>query len=200
MKYLLSITVMSVLIFSAGCSRADVETEKNTSEDTEMQTLTYTDIAFKTITGDDASLNDYKGKVVLIVNTASKCGFTPQYEGLEKLYEARKDDGFVILGFPANNFKNQEPGTNEEILNFCQRNYGVTFPMMAKISVAGDDIHPLYKYLTEQSDLPGEITWNFNKFLLDKEGRLVARYDSKVTPDDPELTAKIDELLTPVSR
>ncbi|MFW9770224.1 MAG: glutathione peroxidase, partial [Candidatus Thorarchaeota archaeon] len=137
----------------------------------------------------------FKGKVVLIVNTASKCGFTPQYEGLQELYEQKKDDGFVVIGFPANNFKSQEPGTNEEILNFCRTNYGVTFPMMAKISVKGEDIHPLYKYLTEDSPYPGEITWNFNKFLLDREGNVVARYDSKITLEDSKLLSKIDDLI-----
>ncbi len=160
-----------------------------------MQAIEYKTIEFNTITGKPSDLDQFKGKVVLIVNTASKCGFTPQYEGLEKLYEAKKDEGFVVIGFPANNFGQQEPGTNEEIQKFCQTKYNVTFPMMAKISVKGNDIHPLYRYLTEDSPFPGEITWNFNKFLLDRNGKVVARYDSKITPEDPKLLAKIDELL-----
>jgi len=160
-----------------------------------MPTTAYEQMHFNTITGEPDSLAAYKGKVVLIVNVASKCGFTPQYKGLEALYKAKKDKGFVILGFPANNFKSQEPGTDKEIQNFCSTTYDVTFPMMSKISVKGDDIHPLYKYLTQQSNLPGDITWNFNKFLLDRDGKLIARYESKVTPDDPALVARIDELL-----
>ncbi len=195
MKYLLSIIGATLLIFSAGCGEANMKTENGAKEDMEMQTTSYTNIPFKTITGDSASLNDYKGNVVLIVNVASKCGFTKQYEGLEKLYRNKKDKGFVVLGFPANNFANQEPGTNEEILDFCQTNFGVTFPMMAKISVVGEDMHPLYKYLTEDSNLPGEVKWNFNKFLLDRDGNLIARYESKVAPEDPQLIGKIDELL-----
>jgi glutathione peroxidase len=159
------------------------------------QVTDYRDIAFKTITGDQTSLAGFEGKVILIVNTASKCGFTKQYVGLEALYREKKDDGFVVIGFPANNFGNQEPGTNEEILNFCQGTFDVTFPMMAKIEVAGDNIHPLYKYLTEDSPFPGPITWNFNKFLLDREGNVVARYDSRVEPDDKELVGKIESLL-----
>jgi glutathione peroxidase len=128
------------------------------------------------------------------VNTASECGYTPQYEGLEKLYEKYKDKGLVIVGFPANNFGGQEPGTNEEIAKFCSSKFSVTFPMMAKVSVKGDDKHALFTYLTEQSPIPGEIGWNFNKFLLDKDGKLIARYPSKVEPLDPQLTSKIESL------
>jgi glutathione peroxidase len=155
----------------------------------------YLQIPFKTITGDTTNLAAYAGKVVLIVNTASKCGFTPQYAGLEKLYEQYRDSGLVIIGFPANNFLWQEPGTDKEIQTFCSTEYGVTFPMMSKISVKGKDQVPLYEYLTKRSPLPGEISWNFNKFLLDRSGNVVARYGSKTTPDDPELVGKIEELL-----
>jgi glutathione peroxidase len=133
--------------------------------------------------------------VILLVNVASKCGFTPQYAGLEKLYEQYKDRGFVILGFPANNFRRQEPGTDQEILTFCTVNYGVTFPMMSKISVKGKNQHRLYEYLSAKSPFPGVITWNFNKFLLDRSGNVVARYGSKTKPDDAELLAKIEELV-----
>jgi glutathione peroxidase len=167
----------------------------HTGEKTAMSTIDYLHIPFSTITGDTTNLNAFKGKVVLVVNVASKCGYTPQYAGLETLYRAKKDKGLVIIGFPANNFKEQEPGTNEEIMKFCQTTYDVTFPMMAKISVKGTDIHPLYAYLTKMSNLPGEIGWNFNKFLFDREGKLVARYDSPTKPDDPKMVAQIDSLL-----
>jgi glutathione peroxidase len=157
-------------------------------------TINYLDIPFKTITGEETSLEAFKGKVVLLVNVASECGFTPQYEGLEALYKKFKDSGLVVVGFPANNFGGQEPGTNEEILKFCTSKFDVTFPMMSKISVKGKDKHPLYVYLTEQSNLPGEIQWNFNKFLLDREGHVVARYPSQTTPQDKELVSKIESL------
>jgi len=160
-----------------------------------MQAVDYKTTEFTTITGEPVSLDDYKGKVVLLVNTASKCGFTKQYAGLEELYRDKQDDGFVVLGFPANDFGAQEPGSNDEIFNFCRATFDVSFPMMAKISVKGEDIHPLYRYLTEDSPYPGEITWNFNKFLFDRDGSVVARYDSKITPEDPKLLSKIDDLL-----
>ena len=154
----------------------------------------YLNIPFKTISGHDSTLEAFKGKVVLIVNVASKCGHTPQYAGLEKLYEKYKAKGFVVIGFPANNFGSQEPGTNEEIAKFCSTTYGVTFPMMAKISVKGDDKHPLFVQLTERSSIPGEIKWNFSKFLLDRTGKLAARFPSETEPSDPQLTSKIESL------
>jgi glutathione peroxidase len=140
--------------------------------------------------GKTINLADYKGKKILIVNTASKCGFTPQYEGLEKLYETYKND-LVIIGFPANNFGGQEPGSNEEIGEFCKKNYGVTFPMAAKVSVKGDDIHPLFKYLLSEAKKLGKedpIKWNFTKFLLDENGKLIDVFPSKVAPMDEEIT------------
>src|ERR1035438_10134193 len=145
------------------------------------------------IDGKPAPLADYKGKVVLLVNVASQCGYTPQYTALEAIYEKYKDQGFVILGFPANNFGAQEPGTNEEIKTFCTRKYSVTFPMYAKISVKGSDIAPLYEYLTKSTG--GDIKWNFTKFLIGKDGAIVARFESKVKPDDPEVTAAIEKAL-----
>jgi glutathione peroxidase len=145
------------------------------------------------IDGAPAPLSAYKDKVALIVNVASKCGYTPQYAGLEKLYEKYKDQGFVILGFPANNFGAQEPGTNEEIKTFCSRNYNVTFPMYSKISVVGDDKAPLYQYLTGASG--GEIKWNFTKFLVDGDGKVIARFESKVAPDSPELVGAVEKAL-----
>lgn len=150
----------------------------------------------KRLDGSEESLGVYKGKVVLIVNTASKCGLTPQYKGLEELYKAKQDAGLVILGFPANNFMGQEPGTDAEISAFCAKNYGVTFPMFSKISVKGADQHPLYKTLTGMPEpIGGEIKWNFDKFLVDRTGKVVARFGPKTTPSDAALTAKIDELL-----
>lgn len=200
MKSLLIAIIGLGLTVSAGYGaessmKSAKESKAQGQKETTVPAIDYKTVEFNTITGKPTDLDHYKGKVVLIVNTASKCGFTPQYEGLEKLYEAKKKMGFVVIGFPANNFRNQEPGTNEEIQEFCRRIYDVTFPMMAKISVKGDDMHPLYRYLTEDSPFPGDITWNFNKFLLDRDGKVVARYDSKITPEDPKLIAKIDELL-----
>ena len=152
----------------------------------------------KSIDGQPAPLATYKGKVLLIVNVASKCGFTPQYKGLEATYEAYKDKGLVIVGFPANNFGAQEPGTNEEIKTFCSRTYNVSFPMMSKISVKGDDAAPLYRYLTggaANAAVAGDIKWNFTKFLVDRSGNVVARFEPAVTPDSPEVKAAIEKLL-----
>jgi glutathione peroxidase len=148
------------------------------------------DFKVETITGDSISLSQFKGKKILVVNTASKCGFTPQYEDLETLYETYKDQDFVILGFPANNFLHQEPGSNEDIATFCKMNYGVTFPMMAKISVKGKDIHPLYEWLTTKKEngvLDTKISWNFQKFLIDKNGILVKTLSPKTKPMDEEI-------------
>ncbi|MGC3977819.1 MAG: glutathione peroxidase [Paludibacteraceae bacterium] len=142
----------------------------------------------KTINGETVSMENYEGKVVLVVNTASKCGLTPQFEGLEALYKKYKDQGLVILGFPCNQFAKQDPGTNEEIASFCQSNYGVTFPMFEKIDVNGKNTHPIYQYL--KSALPGTLTdgikWNFTKFLLDKNGNPVERFAPNVKPADLE--------------
>ena len=149
----------------------------------------------KSLQGKEISMKEYAGKVVLIVNTASKCGFTPQYEGLEKLYSTYKDKGLVILGFPCNQFAGQEPGSAEEISKFCTLKYGVTFPMFSKIEVNGKDADPLYKYLKKA--LPGTITneikWNFTKFLLDKTGKPIKRYAPTTKPED--ITADIEKLL-----
>lgn len=156
------------------------------------------EFTMKDIDGTDVKLNKYKGDVVMIVNTASQCGYTPQYEGLEKIYEKYKDKGFVILGFPANNFGGQEPGAEKEIKEFCTLKYHVTFPMFSKISVKGEDQHPLYAYLTAKETDPqfaGDITWNFNKFLVDKKGNVVARFSSKDTPESDAVTAAIEKYL-----
>jgi len=148
------------------------------------------DFKVQTITGDSISLSQFKGKKIMVVNTASKCGFTPQYEGLEKLYKTYKDQNFVIIGFPANNFFRQEPGSNEEIASFCKMNYGVTFPMMAKISVKGKDIHPLYKWLTTKDEngvMNAKVKWNFQKFLIDENGNLVKMFPPKTKPTDDKI-------------
>lgn len=175
------------------------------------------DVPLSTIDGKEASLGDYAGQVLLVVNVASKCGLTPQYEALEKLYEDRHDAGFEVLGFPANNFGAQEPGTNEEIAEFCSLTYDVKFPMFAKVSVVGDDQHPLYRELT--SSIPSaegadaatfretlrghgitptedpDILWNFEKFLIAKDGTVARRFAPTVAPDDPVIVAAIDEAL-----
>lgn len=145
------------------------------------------------IDGKTISLDAYKGKTILIVNVASKCGYTPQYEGLQALYETYKEEGFVILGFPANNFKGQEPGTDKEIKEFCTLEYGVDFPMFSKVSVKGDDQAELFAYLTalENPDFIGDIEWNFEKFLISKEGKLLRRFRSKVKPQSEEIVSSI---------
>lgn len=156
------------------------------------------DFTLKTIDGETQPLSIYEGKVVLIVNVASQCGLTPQYKALQSLYETYGPKGLVVLGFPANNFKGQEPGTNAEIKQFCSLNYGVTFPLFAEISVAGADIHPLYAFLTGTATNPGfagPIAWNFTKFVLDRQGRVAARFEPKVSPDRPEVVAVIEREL-----
>ncbi len=144
-----------------------------------------TDITFKDSAGKSVKIEQYKRKVLLIVNTASKCGFTPQFKALEELYQAYKDMGFVVLGFPCNQFAEQDPGTDKEILSFCQMNYGVTFPMHAKIDVNGDQRHPLYQYLIENSAkiMGSQIKWNFEKFLIGKDGEVLGRYLSTKRPE-----------------
>ena len=153
------------------------------------------DFTMKTIDGKEQPLSAYKGRTLLVVNVASKCGFTPQYKGLEALYEKYKGRGLLVLGFPANDFGWQEPGTDAEIQTFCSATYNVTFPMFSKISVKGDKIHPLYKYLTESSQPAGAISWNFNKFLIGPDGRVVGRWGSRTAPEDAELTKKVEETL-----
>ena len=156
------------------------------------------DFTLNSITGQPVPLSQYKGKVVLVVNVASKCGFTPQYKGLEAVYKKYESKGLVILGFPANNFGSQEPGTNSEIQSFCSRNYSVTFPMFSKISVLGSDQAPLYQYLTSKKTDPafaGDIGWNFTKFLIDRNGKIVSRFDSAIEPESSEVTKAIETAL-----
>jgi glutathione peroxidase len=159
---------------------------------------TVLDFKMRDIDGKDVKLKKYKGNVLLLVNVASKCGYTPQYEGLQATYEKYKDQGFVTLGFPANNFGGQEPGTEAEIKEFCSSKYHVTFPMFAKISVKGEDADPLYKFLTSKETNPtfgGDITWNFNKFLVDRKGTVVARFTSKDAPESDKVTDEIEKYL-----
>jgi len=156
------------------------------------------DYTLNTIDGQPAPLSAYKGNVVMLVNVASRCGFTPQYTALEAIYEKYKDRGFVIIGIPANNFGAQEPGTNQEIKTFCQSKYNVKFPMMSKVSVKGDDKTPLYQYLTDKSANPktgGDIQWNFTKFLVGPDGQIITRFEPAVTPDSPEVAAAIEKAL-----
>jgi glutathione peroxidase len=156
------------------------------------------EFTMNSIDGQPLPLSNFKGKVLLIVNVASFCGFTPQYAGLEGVYEKYKDQGFVIAGFPANNFGAQEPGTNEEIKTFCSRKYNVKFPIYSKISVKGEDKAPLYQFLTDPAANPktgGEIKWNFTKFLIDRDGKVIARFESAVKPDSPEVISAIEKAL-----
>lgn len=150
------------------------------------------EFAMKSITGQQVELKQFQGKLVLFVNVASQCGYTPQYKGLEALYRKYKDKGFVIVGVPANNFGQQEPGTNEEIATFCKRNYDVTFPIMSKVDVKGPSMTPLYSYLTKTG---GDVKWNFTKFLVGKDGKVIERFEPGVDPLDAKLTGAIEKAL-----
>jgi glutathione peroxidase len=151
------------------------------------------DIAVKDIDGKDTTIGAYKGKVLLVVNVASKCGLTPQYKALETLQEKYKDKGFTVLGFPCNQFAEQEPGTNEEIKQFCSTKYNVTFPLFDKIYVNGPNRHPLYVALAgTDSPFPGDIKWNFGKFLIGRDGKIIKRFEPKTTPESPEVTSAIE--------
>jgi glutathione peroxidase len=157
------------------------------------------DFTVKTIRGESKKLADYKGKVLLIVNVASECGYTPQYEGLEKLYEQYKDKGFAVLGFPANDFGAQEPGSNEQIETFCTSKFGVKFPMFSKVSVKGEGMEPLFDYLQSKDTNPGfggPIKWNFNKFLIGKNGEILGRFEHKIEPNNPDVKAAIDKAIS----
>ncbi len=154
------------------------------------------DLEAKRLGGGVESLEIYRGQVLLVVNTASRCGHTPQYEGLQALYEKYRGRGFAVLGFPSNDFGNQEPGSDRQIGAFCKANYGVEFPMFSKVKVLGDDAHPVYAYLRSlPKPLGGPVEWNFQKYLVDRSGRVVARYESGTKPEDPALVAEIEKLL-----
>jgi len=189
-KILLLITIASGLMFAGiRITRAD---DAKKEDKAVPPVLSFT---MKSLDGQDVDLSRYQGKVVLIVNTASKCGYTPQYKDLEALHEKYKDKGLAILGFPANDFGHQEPGTDKQIAEFCHDNYGVTFDMFSKVVVKGPEKAPLYKYLTDAATdpkFPGEIKWNFEKFLIGKDGTIVARYLSKVKPMSDEVTKSVE--------
>ncbi|MBP7829903.1 MAG: glutathione peroxidase [Kiritimatiellae bacterium] len=190
MRSIIALGILGVLLGGAGTQPARAE------EKADVKSVH--DVTVKNIEGDEVPLSGYQGKVLLIVNVASRCGFTPQYEGLQKLYERYEKAGLVVLGFPANNFMNQEPGTDAEIKEFCSTRFRVTFPMFSKISVKGNDIHPLYRFLTSKETNPefaGPISWNFNKFLVDRDGRVVARFGSREAPDSPEVMAAVEKAL-----
>jgi len=200
MKRILVILFLLPLLSVAACSQENergntMDTPATGKADTKQTAAEVDQLPLETITGDTTRLADFRGKVVLIVNVASECGYTGQYAGLGELYRTYQDRGLVVLGFPANNFGGQEPGTNEQILKFCQSKFSVSFPMMAKVSVKGEDKHPLFVYLTEQAGMPGEIKWNFSKFLVNREGKLVARFDSGVDPMSKQLVQNIEKLL-----
>ncbi len=178
MKQLL---LMSLLVALFSCCGT---TKKNG----ESKVQNFYDLKAINMQGEETRMDSYKGKVLLVVNTASKCGYTPQFEGLEELYKKYQNEGLVVLGFPSNQFGSQDPGSNEEILEFCQANYGVTFPMFEKIDVNGENEHPIYTFLKKNvpDTEPADIKWNFNKFLIGKDGKPLKRYDSKVKPMDIE--------------
>jgi glutathione peroxidase len=164
-------------------------------EITPVETKGLYSFVMKTIDGKDRPLADYKGKVLLVVNVASFCGNTPQYKDLEEVYQKYRGKGFVVLGFPANNFGEQEPGTDAEIKTFCDTKYSVTFDLFSKISVKGGDQHPLYHFITKDSPFPGEVKWNFQKYIVDKHGTIVAMYPPKVKPTDKDVIEKLESLL-----
>lgn len=182
------LTIALMLTVSAAACSQDTETDASAAGSVH-------DFTMVTIDGDERPLSDYEGKVLLIVNTASKCGFTPQYESLESLYRKYSDRGFTILAFPANNFGAQEPGTDEQIKEFCTTNYDVTFDLFSKISVKGDDMHPLYAYLTGLPEVGGEIKWNFTKFLVGEDGQVLARFNTRVDPLDEQVVTALEDAL-----
>lgn len=172
-------SLFASLLFVAAASAADLTT-----------------IPFKTLSGKETSLADYKGKVVLVVNTASKCGLTPQYKALEEIYDKYRRKDFVVLGFPCNDFGNQEPGTEKEIKEFCKTSFDISFPLMEKVHVKGPEQHPLYTALSgKEGAFPGDVAWNFGKFLIGKDGKPIARFEPKTTPDSPEVTEAIEKAL-----
>lgn len=189
-----TIAVAGILIASAATIKFNsASADQQPSQQVAVQQKSIYDFKVEALDGSTIDFAAFKGKKILVVNTASKCGYTPQYEELEKLYEKYKDR-LVVVGFPANNFLSQEPGSNSDIKEFCTKNYGVTFPMAAKISVKGDDTAPIYKWLCNKSEngvLDATIKWNFNKFLIDENGTILNWYPSKVTPMSDEITSKL---------
>ena len=190
---MIKLIAFSAALLSCNLQTAESNIANNMTSEKVITAKSIYDFKLEGLEGGTIDFSKYKGKKILIVNTASKCGYTPQYEELQKLYDTYKDK-LVIVGFPANNFGGQEPATNTEIKEFCKKNYGVTFPMAAKISVKGDDIAPIYKYLTSKAEngvLDAVVGWNFGKFLLDEKGTLLQYFSSKVTPLSEEITGKL---------
>jgi glutathione peroxidase len=194
------LTVMTIAIaaatgaFAINANRG----ERVMNETTAPTAKSVHEFAMKDIDGNDVKLSQYSGRVLMLVNTASQCGLTPQYKGLQSIYQKYQAQGFTILAFPANNFGGQEPGSNAEIKEFCTMRYKVTFPVFAKISVKGDDQHPLFRFLTSKETNPqfgGDIMWNFNKFLVSKSGEIIARFEPRVDPESPEVAAAIERAL-----
>ena len=193
-RKLILLGIVIIIISSASLA----VTRGNNSDVVKMTEKSVLEFTMKNIKGQDIKLSDYSGKVLLLVNVASKCGYTPQYEGLESIYRKYKDQGLVVMGFPANNFLGQEPGTDEEIITFCTTKYNVTFPMFSKISVKGDKIHPLYRFLTSKETNPefgGGISWNFNKFLVDRSGKIVDRFGTRDKPESEKVVQAIEQAL-----
>lgn len=189
-------TILSAAILALGFMATRAVVSAPTTRPADVQSPL--DFTVKNIDGHDVNLRQYRGDVVLIVNVASKCGNTPQYAGLEAMYKKYHDQGLVILGFPANNFGHQEPGTDSQIKTFCTSTYDVTFPMFSKISVKGDDIAPLYQYLIHVQTTPkpaGDVSWNFEKFLVGRDGKVIARFAPKVKPENPELADAVASAL-----
>jgi glutathione peroxidase len=198
MKTKITLLAIAVLIITSAAVALTRANKTTTNESVKMIEKSVLEFTMKDIDGKDVKLDEYRGKVLMLVNVASHCGYTPQYEGLESIYKKYKDQGLVVMGFPANNFLGQEPGTNEEIKTFCKTKYNVSFPMFAKISVKGDDIHPLYRFLTGKNTDPefsGDISWNFNKFLVDRSGKIVNRFETKEKPESEKIIASIESAL-----
>lgn len=193
-----ALLMVLMTIFVTSISLAIASPADSVAKESAMAPASVLDFTVKNIDGQDVKLDTYKGKVILITNVASKCGYTPQYEGLQAIFAKYKDQGLVVLGFPANNFLGQEPGTNEEIKTFCKLKYNVSFPMFSKISVKGSDMHPLYQFLTSKETNPefaGDITWNFNKFLVDRSGKVIARFETREKPESEKIVQAIEKAL-----
>ena len=193
-----NLMIIALLVCFAACKKEATKETAEISSNTKTEQMQKSIYDFKVtdLYGKEFDFSSLKGKKVMIVNTASECGLTPQYENLQSLYEQNKDNNFVIVGFPANNFGGQEPGSNEEIAQFCKMNYGVSFPMMSKISVKGDDMHPIYSYLTQKSKNgleDSEVAWNFQKYLNDENGKLVRVVPPKTLPTDDTIVAWINQ-------
>lgn len=202
---ILPVLIILIVLINSGCadsSKISKETKQSGSEVKEINQKGKTDLnkniydlKVRTMDGEEKNLSDYKGKVLLIVNVASRCGYTPQYEGLEALYLKYKAKGFEVLAFPCNDFGGQEPGTNDEIRTFCESKYNITFPLFDKIKVLDEDKSSLFARLTENSEPSGDIEWNFEKFIIDKSGNIASRFRSKTKPESDEVTNAIETLL-----